>query len=74
MCKNYLDDFLIISDSEVECKAALACLVDLVQSLGFDVNWNKVEGPAPILSFLGVEINCVNRTLSLPAKKLGGET
>jgi hypothetical protein len=69
-CLNYIDDFLIVADSESECSVALTCLLELIQSLGLVVNWNKVEGPASCLTFLGVEICCVRRTLSLPPAKL----
>jgi hypothetical protein len=69
-CLNYIDDFLVIADSESECRTALTCLLDLIHSLGLVVNWSKVEGPASCLTFLGVEICCVRRTLSLPPSKL----
>ena len=45
-------------------------LIELVQSLGLVINWGKVEGPSSALAFLGVHIDCVSRTLSLPADKL----
>jgi hypothetical protein len=52
------------------CRAGLDCLTNLIANLGMIVNWKKVEGPSQILSFLGVEIDCVKRTLSLLPKKL----
>jgi hypothetical protein len=57
-CLNYIDDFL------------LDVLVALIQSLGLEINWEKVEGPATEMIFLGVHINCESRVLSLPPKKL----
>jgi hypothetical protein len=42
----------------------------LVESLGLTVNWDKVAGPSQTLTFLGVEVDCVRRTLALPPKKL----
>jgi hypothetical protein len=53
-CINYIDDFLVVADSESECRAGLSCLLKLVMSLGLDVNWTKVEGPASTLTFLGI--------------------
>ena len=70
MCLAYIDDFLVIGDDFDACKLALCCLVDLIPKLGLEVNWDKVEGPSPSLSFLGVQIDCVSHTLALPPKKL----
>jgi hypothetical protein len=70
VCLAYIDDFLVIGENYEACKLALTCLVDLIPRLGLEVNWDKVEGPSPSLSFLGVQIDCVTRTLSLPPKKL----
>ena len=66
----YIDDFLLICNDNVHCAEALKTIVDLVESLGLSVNWQKVAGPARVVTFLGVEINCDNRTLSLPKDKL----
>ena len=66
----YLDDMLCISDSEESCKLCLNELIDLVQSLGLHVNWSKVCGPLRRLVFLGIELDCESRTLSLPHEKV----
>ena len=66
----YLDDFLIIGSTYDECLLAFQTLIDLLVRLGFEINWRKVTYPTQILTFLGVEINAVERTLSLPADKL----
>jgi hypothetical protein len=67
---SYIDDFLIVADTESECQHGLDHLVKLIDDLGLTVNWKKVAGPARIMTFLGIEINCVMRTLSLPNDKL----
>jgi hypothetical protein len=67
---SYIDDFLVVSDSESKCKLALDCLVNLIEKLGLVINWKKVTQPAQRVVFLGVDIDCCNRTLSLPSKKL----
>jgi hypothetical protein len=66
----YIDDFLLICDDLESCKAALSVTVDLIQSLGLTINWDKVGGPSRSLTFLGVLVDCEARTLSLPDKKL----
>jgi hypothetical protein len=67
---SYLDDFLLIADTQQRCKESLDYLVELVYGLGFGVNWDKVEQPSQQQTFLGVKIDCVKITLSLPDKKL----
>ena len=70
VCCGYIDDFLLICDDLKHCTESLNYIVKLVESLGLTVNWDKVAGPTQSLTFLGVEIDCLRRTLSLPKKKL----
>lgn len=67
---SYLDDFLIISDSYNNCKNALQRLLEILRLLGFHINYSKISGPAQKLIFLGVLIDTVEMTLSLPNEKL----
>ena len=66
----YLDDFLIIADSKEECEAAFQFLKNLITSLGFAINESKSVAPCQMLTYLGIEINSIERTLSLPNDKL----
>ena len=68
---HYLDDFLILGppDSE-ECSHALRSSLELCDSLGFPIASHKLEGPGTHLSFLGIMIDTVQGTLSLPLEKL----
>ena len=59
----YLDDFLIISDTVVQCQVAYQALTKLLRELGFQINWDKAVGPCQRLIFLG---NLVPRVLSYP--------
>jgi hypothetical protein len=68
--RGYLDDFLCVEDTVELCQASFECLKELLVNLGFTINPKKVEGPARIMTFLGVSIDCINRTLSLPSDKL----
>ena len=67
---SYIDDFMIIASCKVECELALKCLTNLVEELGFTVNWDKVALPSQTMTFLGVHIDCIQRVLSLPQDKL----
>jgi hypothetical protein len=66
----YLDDFLLIGNNEECCNNAVLELCDLLTSLGFEINEDKTVKPTQKLVFLGVEIDTVQRTLSLPNTKL----
>lgn len=66
----YLDDFLIISDTQEQCKLHLNMLLQVLRSLGFWINYHKVEGPSQKLTFLGITIDTVAMTLELPQEKL----
>ena len=67
----YLDDFLILGSSIEESRANTLLTLDLLQWLGFTINWEKsILDPTQSLTFLGLSINSVTMTLSLPEKKI----
>ena len=66
----YLDDFCIIGESELACRAAFETLLSLLSNLGFEINWKKVVRPIQRLVSLGVFLNTAESTMSLPEKKV----
>ena len=66
----YLDDWLIIADSKEECELVLSTLLSLLRSLGFAISYGKVEAPTTCLTFLGIQVDSVSMTLSLPGGKV----
>ena len=66
----YLDDFLVIGDTMQECMEAMNTLISLLRELGFAIAWNKTEGPSQNITFLGIHIDTLSLTLSLPAEKV----
>lgn len=66
----YLDDFLIIERTYDKCLNALNTLLSLLRDLGFSIAWDKLEGPAQAVVFLGVNIDTVRGCLELPPEKL----
>ncbi len=66
----YLDDFLLIAPSFAQCIQALNTTISLLSRLGFYIAWEKIEGPAQRLTFLGVLIDSVAMRLELPQDKL----
>ena len=65
----YLDDFLVLGTTWAESKEVFDCLIELLENLGFDINWRKVVLPTQCLTFLGVLIDTVSECLSLPQEK-----
>ena len=65
----YLDDFLVIG-ALAECFEIFSSLLKSLQSLGFSVNWKKVVPSTQCLIFLGVLIDTVSHSMSLPHDKL----
>ena len=66
----YCDDWLVIGDSQEECRQCVLELIWVLRRLGFHVNYNKVEGPRQLLKFLGILFDTNAMTLSLPPDKL----
>ena len=66
---HYLDDFLILASTREKGQEILDTTLVTLQRLGIDWEPEKVEGPAIILTFLGIEIDSHNKVLSLPQSK-----
>ena len=68
---HYLDDFLTSGapDSD-ECDRNFQVMLQIFKELGVPFALAKCEGPATILTFLGIEIDTVKQELRLPAEKL----
>ena len=68
---HYLDDFLLLGPPQSsQCESALLFTVQLCHKLGVQVAHEKTEGPSTTISFLGIEIDSLNRQLRLPQDKL----
>lgn len=66
----YLDGFLIIGKSRVECKEALSVLLQLLWSLRFQISWRKVIDTSQKLVFVGVELETLCFEMLLPPNKI----
>ena len=67
---NYLDDFLVFGESFQECQLAQSTLITLLGDLGFCVSWKKCASPSTCVRYLGILIDSVTMSLSLPDDKL----
>ena len=66
----YLDDFLCVGDSFQECMSTMRTLMSILRTLGFHINYNKVEGPTKQLVFLGIQLCTNSMTMALPNDKI----
>jgi hypothetical protein len=60
----YLDDFFLIGNSQHTMQRDLALAQCIIGQFGLVVNPDKTEGPSQRLSFLGVQLDSVHKTLS----------
>ena len=68
---HYLDDFLFFVPPSAHCgQAVLAHVLGMLEWLGVPVAHQKIEGPAPVVSFLGVTIDTIRFELRLPDDKI----
>lgn len=69
-CEVYVDDFLLViraaNSPERDKERAMAIL----EQLGVILNQKKTEGPEKQLTFVGININTVNQSISLPEDKV----
>lgn len=69
-CVVYLDDCLIMADTEYQCSHYINVALNLFQRLGFTINYNKSNlNPECSTKFLGFILNSHDLTISLPEEK-----
>ena len=66
----YLDDFLVVADSALECREKLQSLIAFLRYLGFAIAWDKVVSPTQVVTYLGIEIDSTKMQFRLPEKKV----
>ncbi len=65
-----LDDFLIAGESSAKCQANLQQFLDFCNDVGVPMAPEKTEGPSQILTFAGIELDCVKNEARLPKEKV----
>ena len=71
MISSFLDDFLILARSFQEAVEHATHTIDLLQRLGFEINWKKSSlAPSKRLEYLGIIIDLEAMTFSLPQEKI----
>lgn len=70
LCVNYLDDFVILSNTKDNCAKSTAYVIDMLKNLGFVINEKKSSlSPSRICTFLGFVYDTTSMTLQLPSEK-----
>lgn len=66
----YLDDFFVTGSTLNHCQRAFDTLYNLLCDLGFSISNRKVVPPTQRLTFLGVQLDTTDCTMTLPKDKL----
>ena len=67
---NYLDDWLVLAQSETELVSHRTALLSHLEGLGLAVNWTKSSlSPRQSISFLGIELDSVAITARLSEQR-----
>lgn len=70
-CVSFLDDCLIIGETELACKENLDYLIEFYARLGFSINYEKSQlVPSKRVKFLGFIFDTEAFTISLPSSKI----
>ena len=65
-----LDDFLFISETENDNRSALNIFLRICKDIGVPISMEKTFGPLQSLPFLGIQLDTVSMSSSLPADKI----
>lgn len=66
----YLDDLLIVSNSKHNAEYHHSLALEILQGLGLPIAFHKLTYPTKSLVWLGISINTILKTLSIPQRKL----
>ena len=67
---NYLDDFLFVSFLKAWCDEQIRVFIKTCEEIGFPVKFEKTEWGTQVIIFLGLLINTLTQTVSVPVEKL----
>ena len=65
-----LDDFLFLESTETACQGSLDSFMKLCEDINIPLAPEKTQGPAQVLTFLGIELDTVRMQAKLPQDKL----
>ena len=68
--EHYLDDYILAATSQALCSRFLHTATDMCQFLGVPLSPEKIVGPSTSITYLGIKIDTILFTISLPLDKL----
>lgn len=66
---NYLDDFLFVALLKAICDGHIQTFIELCQEINFPIAMEKTEWGTQIIIFLGMLLNTIMQTISVPVEK-----
>ena len=69
-CLHMIDDFLFITESQQQCEVALDAFMALCHDIGIPLAPDKTTAPSTQIVFLGITLDSISHTASLPQDKL----
>ena len=68
---HYLDDFITLgAPQSAQCQRNLRSIKDTCRLTGVPLEQDKCEGPTPVITFLGMELDSIKMEIRLPKDKL----
>ena len=68
---HYLDDFITLGPAGAPtCQKNLEGIIRICEQTGVPLDVEKSEGPSPVLTFLGMELDTIKLEIRLPVDKL----
>ena len=64
------NDFFLCAPVEATCKHWMLTFYDILKEIGIPIAHEKTIGPSSRLTYLGIEINTLDQSISLPEDKL----
>ena len=68
--EHYLDDYILAAASHALCSRFLHTATNMCQFLGVPLSPDKIVGPSTSITYLGIKIDTILFTISLPLDKL----
>lgn len=69
-CKIYLDDVIVIAPDKETCAKHFNTVRDILAELGLPESVDKIQPPSTSVTWLGIMIDSLRMTLSIPNEKL----
>ncbi len=67
---HFCDDFLLCGESNLSCKSLLDKFISVCKTLGVPLAHEKTVGPSTSIVFLGLQIDSIKLTVSVPDDKI----